>query len=86
MVPSKEMIMAVLKELPISYYLHSDIPVTLDDSDASYYDFKKKEIHISYSQLARHDIPEDKIEETVRGNLYHELSHVILSPSPQEVR
>lgn len=85
MIPSYEQVETILKQLPISYYLKADIPVTLSLSEASYFDQAKYEICISYPQIASHDIPEDKLEETIRGSLYHEISHVILTPPLVEI-
>lgn len=70
----------ILKQLPISYYLKSNIPIILNNNiKQSYFNQKTYEIHIALNQILQLDIDGDK-EELIRGMLYHELSHVILTP------
>ena len=79
----------ILNILPIGYYLHRKIrKLTLSDGGGSYYDRLQDHINIDFRDIYRafsHYNPEvysytlDK-EEIIRGLLYHELSHVILTP------
>lgn len=87
MKPTFEQITEILGTLPISYYLKAKIPVILDTySEYSNFDVQKQEIHISYRQLQKIDVDESEIEEAIRSNLYHELSHVLLSPQDGEIK
>ena len=72
----------ILKTLPVGYYLGKNIEVRLDTGRESYYDPMDQYIVIGFGML-----PLDKIndsdplaEEIVRGVLYHEISHAILTP------
>lgn len=85
--PTFEQIFDILKTLPISYYLKAKIPVILEDKiKQSNFDVERQEIHISYPQLQKIDVEESELEEVVRSNLYHELSHVLLSPQEGELK
>ena len=73
----------ILDTLPIGYYLGRDIPVTLDHTGTnSFYDTFNNSITLSYPLIARAleqaKVPDE--EQAVRSMLYHELSHVILTP------
>lgn len=76
----------IFKTLPVGYYLGRNIVHVLDEhSNVSYYDFNTDEIHVSVENvltaLASVDVAnETTLEEIVRGILYHEISHVLLSP------
>ena len=76
----------ILKTLPIGYYLGRSIPVTLSEGYESYYDLVADKIVISYQNILSmittaintgSDLP---LEYLIRGVLYHEISHVILTP------
>lgn len=73
----------ILDTLPIGYYLGRDIPVTLDHKGTnSFYDAFNNSITLSYPLIA-HALEQAKVpdeEQAVRSMLYHELSHVILTP------
>ena len=72
----------VLDQLPISYYLKRKAKATLSETEPmSFIDLGTSDIVISYSQVVE-DLT-DNLEESVRRNLYHEVSHAILSPRPR---
>lgn len=78
----------IFKTLPIGYYLGRNIPITLVESEIrSYFDPSHDNIVIGYRliEMALATMPDDvsdaEIEEIIRGLVYHELSHVILTPS-----
>lgn len=80
---------AIAKTLPIGYYTKRPIPVTIDsEAETSYYTPLEDKICISLSQIATamEKVPDtaDK-ETTVRSNLYHEVSHAILTPTNLEI-
>ena len=75
----------ILATLPIGYYLGRDIPIELGEDDSAYFIPASDIIHIGYQLIARalSMIPDDAtidVESVVRGVLYHEISHVILTP------
>lgn len=77
----------VLDTLPIGYYLGRNIDVELSTGDNSYFAVEQDKIVIGAQAIidAFNAIDESKqnqydIECVVRGLLYHEISHVILTP------
>ncbi len=77
-------IKSIFNTLPTGYYLGRRITSVLDDNSAdSYYDPANDKIVISLSTIAQTwedaNLEEDNVEEVIRGLIYHELSHVILS-------
>lgn len=69
----------ILKTLPTGYYLKDRIEHRLDaQSNITYYDPMKFEIVISYPMIA--NIKNINAEEDIRCLLYHETSHVMLTP------
>ena len=79
----------VLDTLPIDYYCGRHIEVALtDEADTSYYEIRKDKITFSAknvkaivnSAFAKGTVNEFNFENIVRGILYHELSHAILTP------
>ena len=82
----RDVILGVLDTLPISYYLHTDmIKVTLDDHiKESVCDIKNNLIKISTKSIRecikKTNNPNLELEPVIRTELYHELSHAILTP------
>lgn len=79
----------ILNTLPIGYYLGRAITVTLSTGMDSYFNPAKDEIVIGYQAIemafnnlakSTYKINEHSEEELIRGILYHEISHVILTP------
>lgn len=75
----------ILDTLPIGYYLgHSIPPVKLSkDSDSTHIDQTTEEITVSFRnvQTMLKNAPDDiDVESVVRGLLYHEVSHAVLTP------
>lgn len=74
----------IFNTLPISYYLGRKISVSLSTGDASYFDMLNDKIVVGAKDVidAVSDIENEDIdiEEIVRGLLYHEVSHAILTP------
>lgn len=75
----------ILDTLPIGYYLgHSIPPVKLSkESDSTYIDQITEEITVSFKnvQTMLQNAPDDiDVESVVRGLLYHEVSHAVLTP------
>lgn len=82
------MINEIFKTLPIGYYLGRRIDIELSEtSNSSYFNPSEDNIVISYIMIERAllNLPDNlskiDIEELVRGLVYHEVSHVILTPS-----
>ena len=78
---------AIFDTLPIGYYLGRAIDCELSaKADNSFFNFESDKIIISYKMIAdaATELPEtvsaEELEQLVRGLLYHEVSHVILSP------
>ena len=77
----------ILATLPIGYYLGRKIPVELSKGTASYFNPVEDKIVIGYGLIAAslENIDSTKydynLEEIIRGLLYHEVSHVILTPA-----
>lgn len=74
----------IFNTLPISYYLGRKISVSLSTGADSYFDMLNDKIVVgakdvidAVSNIENEDID---IEEIVRGLLYHEVSHAILTP------
>ena len=78
----------IFDTLPIGYYLGHNIPTELSETDpATYFNTATYTITISYPMIANtvESIKEDcDIEQLIRGLLYHEISHVIMTPRPKE--
>ena len=75
----------ILDTLPIGYYLgHSIPPVKLSkESDSTYINQITEEITVSFRnvQTMLKNAPDDiDVESVVRGLLYHEVSHAVLTP------
>lgn len=75
----------ILDTLPIGYYLgHSIPPVKLSkESDSTYINQITEEITVSFQnvQTMLQNAPDDiDVESVVRGLLYHEVSHAVLTP------
>lgn len=78
---------SIVKSLPIGYYAKRKVPVFCDrKSQDSYYDLLKDTITISYPSIAaaleKVELPTEKM---IRGVVYHELSHALISPKDIEV-
>ena len=73
-------------ELPIGYYAKRRVGMTVDASaESSYYNPATDEICISYKQICKGfehaDSENEAYKETaIRSMVYHELSHVIMTP------
>jgi len=85
-----EVVKEIYKTLPTGYYLGRKINHRLvDNTMATYYDPLKDEIVVSYPLIARAlDAADDTLftknyglDSLVRGLLYHEISHAILTPT-----
>ena len=77
----------ILKTLPIGYYIGRNIPVTMEEySNMSYYNPAKDEIVIGYKLIldaynkVEHMYKVEDEESVIRGLLYHEVSHAMLTP------
>ena len=80
---TKNYVENIFNTLPVGYYLGRRISCTLHDEDVSYFDPASDSIFISCPSIvnaANNTTYTVDIEEIVRGLLYHEISHVILSP------
>ena len=86
---SKAQVEAILKTLPIGYYIGRNIKISLSESEeSSFYDQINDEILISYQQLLTAFEAVEKIEDVetfVRTMLYHEVSHAMLTPKMQQM-
>ena len=74
---------AVLDTLPINYYSKFSIDTELDStSSTSYYDMAANKIVVAYNNFKNINVFNtlDK-ESIIRGLLYHEVSHAILTPN-----
>ena len=84
MTVSNEYIKSILKTLPIGYYLGQNIDVeTSEVESTSFFDPKRFKIVISTRVIQKGLMNcnrKDEIETIVRSMLYHEISHVILTP------
>lgn len=72
----------IINMLPIGYYLGYKIELVCMDSRQSYYDPMSDKIVIGYQQLPLDTLKEDdpEVENNIRCMVYHEVSHVILTP------
>lgn len=86
----KKLIQEEVKKIPISYYAGFAVDLkTSDTCETSYCDVVNREIVISTNQLDQINGDElqaiieneTKLNKVVRGVVYHELSHAILTPS-----
>lgn len=74
----------ILKTLPLGYYCGRRVPVELNETEeTSFYNPLEDKIVISYPIIYKGMgavVDEEGKERAVRSMLYHELSHVILTP------
>ena len=77
----------IAKRLPIGYYLGRKTPIFIEEDDRAYCDIIKGDIHIGIGLLqkaADHINPADAHkwdrEALLRCLLYHEISHLLLTP------
>ena len=80
---SKAEIDQIIGTLPIGYYAKRKVNVKINDtSDSSFYNPITDTIEISYAQVqkAMEKVEDGHKDEMIRSNLYHELSHAILTP------
>ena len=80
---SIEQVQKIFKTLPIGYYIGRNIDASLEMTETSYYNFIQDKVVVSYLNIA--DMVKkiknpDNLEKAIRGCLYHELSHVLLTP------
>lgn len=77
-------VQAILKTLPIGYYLGAKINLELDEEgEDAYYDPMNNRIVIGYKGLPvldKLDSNDPEAEDNLRCLLYHELSHALLTP------
>lgn len=82
---SFEIVRSVLDSLPIGYYAGHPIAVTLDrDGTSTYFDTNTESITISFPMIANAlaTAPDTTDPESlIRGLLYHEVSHALLTPN-----
>ena len=73
---------SILKTLPIGYYFGHNAPVELTMKDMSFCDLDSETIYISYPAIkaSLESVPSYDPEKQIRAHLYHELSHLILTP------
>lgn len=81
---SIEQVQKIFKTLPIGYYIGRNINASLEMTKTSYYNFIQDKVVVSYLNIA--DMVKkiknpDNLEKAIRGCLYHELSHVLLTPT-----
>lgn len=81
------MIQNVFNTLPIAYYLGRNIKVDLTDTNESYFSLSEDKINIgarhiitSWDRLDPSLRPNFNLEQIIRGLLYHEISHALLTP------
>ena len=83
---TKDELQRYADELPIGYYAHTRLRVTIDENaDTSYFMPTTREIFISLKGVndsigGTKMQDESTKERAVRAHLYHELSHAILTP------
>lgn len=81
---SKINVQNIFNTLPIGYYLGRNIPCTIEDTDTAYFDPANDRIVIGYNLIANALKNVDEtvvdVESVIRGVLYHEISHTILTP------
>ena len=83
--PTVERLKEIAATIPISYYLGANIPIKFQRGTDSYYDPNSYEIVIGMELISEIlsgvEFPEGTDEEEMlRDLVYHELSHVILTP------
>lgn len=83
--PTVERLKEIAATIPISYYLGANIPIKFERGTDSYYDPNSYQIVIGMELISEIlsgvDFPEGTDEEEMlRDLVYHELSHVILTP------
>lgn len=74
----------ILQTLPIGYYAKRKVDLVLDPTTStSYFDPMNDKVVVSYYQISEaiDSVDENDIEDDVRCLLYHEISHVILTPT-----
>lgn len=75
----------ILNMLPIGYYLGRKIDVEFFEDDSAYFMPDSDKIHIGYYLISKPLAPlsakDIDVESVIRGILYHEISHVILTPA-----
>ena len=80
---------SILETLPIGYYFGRNAPVEVTDKDTSYCDLDSETIYVSYPAISQSLAPvkEYDPEAQIRAHVYHELSHLILTPKidPRDV-
>ena len=87
-----EKVAAILKTLPIGFYLGSRAEVVLDTSSpTSFVNMLAKEIHVAYANvrdnlagLPNNTAPVEVVRAT-RCSLYHETGHLMVTPKDMEV-
>ena len=82
----KSQIKEIVETLPIGFYAHTRVETKMDDTaETSYFVPNTREIFIS-SQLIQDTLKKvdkcdsETVDRLVRGQVYHELSHAILTP------
>lgn len=88
MVITREQIEQVFNTLPVSYYLKRDIPISLTDGPDSYFDpihdnivVSAKSIIDMFAKMPAEFASKVDIETATRSIHYHEISHVLLTPT-----
>lgn len=88
---SVEQIKQVVETLPIGFYANARVSVQMDnDADTSYFSPNTREIFIS-PQIIMEGLAnvkgenEEDTEKLIRGQVYHELSHAILTPKDLKI-
>lgn len=80
---SIEQVQKIFKTLPIGYYIGRNIDASLEMTETSYYNFIQDKVVVSYLNIidmVKKIKNPDNLEKAIRGCLYHELSHVLLTP------
>jgi len=77
---------AILRTLPVGFYLGTRAPVVLDlGAPSSFVNLMTREVHVAFRNVseafaAAPEVPEADLEGVIRGLLYHEISHLLLTP------
>ena len=85
---SKAEIEKIMKTLPIGYYAKHDIKLELQETGGSYFDMINEEIKIGLDDIneaLKNTTELQNVEQTIRGLLYHEVSHALLTPKTLEI-
>lgn len=85
---SKALVTSMAKTLPIGYYAKRRIGITTNEEEqSSFYNPEEDAITISCTQVVNamqtvdeNLLTEEDVETLLRSNLYHEVSHAILTP------